>query len=64
MAVQKKSQPGDTVAISCRAHENCHGQQATLLRVAELPGPIPGLSGGTKLVYRCLSCKRQFSITY
>lgn len=64
MTEPKKPQPGDTVAISCRGHSDCPGRQAVFLSTSLIPGPVAGLSGGTTLRYRCLTCNRKFQITY
>lgn len=55
--VAPKPEEGPEVWFPCRAKEDCPGRQSRLLLRVKNPG------GGSVLRYRCLTCKRVFSIT-
>ncbi len=52
-----KPEEGPEVWFPCRAKEDCPGKQSRLILQSKKPG------GGSLLRYRCLTCKRVFSLS-
>lgn len=71
MSKKTVSKP-EIVWVNCRALESCEGNQSEVLRRVSSLGTgdmawaagLAGLGGGGTIRYRCLTCLREFSVTY
>lgn len=50
-----QSQIGKIVWLSCRGHPDCEGKQSKILLIRKV-------SGSRHIRYRCMTCKRLFTI--